>query len=322
MSAIRSHASEPTPGSGDVAELPPELAARDIVVRYGGKVVLDHVCIHADHGEVLGLLGPNGAGKTTLFDVLSGHLRPDRGAVELRGMDVTALRPEHRAQLGIGRTFQQARLFDDLTVLECVQVGLERGQPSDVVASVLALPPSWRAERRHRQRAAEILELFGLGAYKGRLVSELSTGMRRITELACVVAVGADVILLDEPTAGIAQAEIEQFVPVIDNVRTYLDATIVIIEHDIPLLMSLTDRLYVLAAGGVIAEGPPEVVRTDQSVIDAYLGTDHRVVDRSGRDIALAAKTGARRPAAAPSRRRRRPLVASRAPSEVSREQH
>ena len=283
-------ASAPTqPPTLDVQTAQPErpaepvLLVNEVTVRYGGNTAVDRVSLRVQPGEVLGLLGPNGAGKTTLFDVMSGHQRATSGSVALHGLDITGLRAEERAQLGLGRTFQQARLFDDLTVLEAVQIGLERSAPTEVVPSVLALPPSWGAERRKREKAREIVELLGLGPYQSRRATELSTGMRRIAELACVVAVGADVILLDEPTAGIAQAEVEQFAPIISEIREHLAATIVIIEHDIPLLMSLADRLYVLAAGRVIAEGPPQAVRSDPAVVRAYLGSDERVLVRSGR---------------------------------------
>ena len=268
--------------AADAPPRPPALACHDIVVEFGGNVAVGGVSIEAARGEVVGLLGPNGAGKTTLFDVLSGHQRPTAGSVELFGADITSLPPEHRAQLGLGRTFQQARLFEGLTVLEAVQIGLERAEPSEVVPSVLALPPSIRAERRKRAEAEEIVDLLGLGPYASRRSGELSTGMRRMAELACVVALGAEVILLDEPTAGIAQAEVERFTPVLGEIRDHLDATIVIIEHDIPLLMSLVARMYVLASGELIASGAPDIVRTDPAVVEAYLGVDDRMVSRSG----------------------------------------
>jgi ABC-type branched-subunit amino acid transport system ATPase component/ABC-type branched-subunit amino acid transport system permease subunit len=273
----------------------PALSCDDVVVRFGGNVAVDGVSVHAAPGEVVGLLGPNGAGKTTLFDVLSGHQRPTSGTVALGSLDVTGLPPEQRAQLGLGRTFQQARLFDGLTVLESVQVALERTEPSEVVPSVLGLPPSRRAERRTRDRAGEVLELLGLAPYASRRAGELSTGMRRMAELACVVALGAEVILLDEPTAGIAQAEVERFTPVLAQIRDHLDATVVVIEHDIPLLMALVDRMYVLSSGTLIAEGPPEVVRADPAVVEAYLGADDRAVTRSGAQSSTARPTVQRR---------------------------
>lgn len=285
-------ASEPDPAQDETV---PALACHDIRVAFGGNVAVGGVSLHARRGEIVGLLGPNGAGKTTLFDVLSGHQRPTAGTVELFGTDITMLAPAQRARLGLGRTFQQARLFEGLTVLESVEIGLERTDPSEVLPSILRLPPSIRAERRKRERAEEIVDLLGLGPYASRRAGELSTGMRRLAELACVVALDADVILLDEPTAGIAQAEVERFTPVLGEIRDHLDATIVVIEHDIPLLMSLVDRMYVLASGTLLAEGPPSIVRTNPAVVEAYLGGDERVVTRSGASDG-ASVTPSRRP--------------------------
>jgi ABC-type branched-subunit amino acid transport system ATPase component len=239
------------------------------------------------HGEIVGLVGPNGAGKSTLFDVLSGHTRAQAGRVVLHGGDVTRLRPEQRARLGLGRTFQQARLFGQMTLHEALQVPLERVEPSELVPSVLGLGPSRRAETAKRQRAEEVLDLLGLTAFAGRRISELSTGVRRIAELGCLIALGADVLLLDEPTAGIAQREVEAFRPVLRRIRDHLGASVVIVEHDIPLIMSLVDRLYVMNVGQVLAEGPPLVLRDDPAVVAAYLGTDERVIARSGHTSAL-----------------------------------
>ena len=238
--------------------------------------------LRAEPGQIVGLVGPNGAGKTTLFDVLSGQRRPDSGRVLLDDVDITELRPEARARLGVGRTFQQARLFDGLVLTEAFEVALEREEPSEVVPSILSLPPSREAERRKALRADEIVDLLGLGPFASRYVSELSTGVRRITELGCMIALGARVLLLDEPTAGIAQREVEAFRPVLDDIRRHLGATVVLIEHDLPLVIGLADHLYVLAAGAVIAEGDPKELRHDPRVVAAYLGTEQRVIERSG----------------------------------------
>ena len=267
--------------SGD-GGAPAAIEAEEIVVRFGGNVVLDGVSVRVEAGEIVGVVGPNGAGKTTLFDVLSGHLRPDAGRVLVEGNDVTWLRPEQRALLGLGRTFQQARLFAEMTLLDAFKVALERSEPSEVVPSLLALPPSLASERRKQLRAEELVELLGLGWFAGRHVAELSTGTRRLVELGTMVALGARVLLLDEPTAGIAQREVEAFRPVLREIRDHLGATMVVIEHDIPMITGLVDRLYVLAAGEVIAEGPGRVLRDDPKVVAAYLGSDERVISRSG----------------------------------------
>jgi ABC-type branched-subunit amino acid transport system ATPase component/branched-subunit amino acid ABC-type transport system permease component len=269
------------PGAGVVTD-EVVLDARGVTVEFGGLTALRDVSLVLRKGEVLGILGPNGAGKTTLFDVLTGQLQPTRGSVHLGGVDVTRLRPEQRARLGLGRTFQQARLFDDLTLHDCVKVALERDLPTDVVPALLGLPPSRSAERRKDIRAKEILELLGLEPFAFRPVAGLSTGTRRLGELAAMIALGANCILLDEPTAGVAQAEVEQFIPVIREIAAHLDASIIVIEHDIPLMMNLVDRLCVLASGAVIAQGSPLDVGTDPAVIATYLGSDDRVVNRSG----------------------------------------
>jgi len=269
------------------------IEATGIEVHFGGLAALNDVSLRADAGQIVGLVGPNGAGKTTLFDVLSGHRRPDAGRVLLDGTDVTGLRPERRAHLGLGRTFQQALLFESLRLADVFKVALEREEPSEVVPSLLGLPPSRQAERRKDLRADEVVELLGLEPFAGHYVSELSTGVRRITELGCMVALGARLLLMDEPTAGIAQREVEAFRPMLHRIRDHLGATIVLIEHDLPLVMGLVDHLYVLSAGAVIAAGDPRIVRDDPRVVAAYLGTDEAVIRRSGTPATAAALVGA-----------------------------
>jgi ABC-type branched-subunit amino acid transport system ATPase component len=259
---------------GDVGARPPAIATSGIVKRYGGLVAVNGVSLEARPGEIVGLIGPNGAGKTTLFDILSGLVTPDAGHVMLSGADVTALSPDERAWLGLGRSFQQCRLFEGLTILETFALALEREEPTELVPSLFALPPSAAAERDKRITAAELVDLLGLGQFAEKTATELSTGTRRIAELGCSVALGASVILLDEPTGGVAQREVEAFVPVLRQIRDHLDATMLIVAHDIPMIINLVDRVYVMASGEVIAEGPPTVLQTDRQVIAAYLGTD------------------------------------------------
>ena len=260
----------------------PLLRAHHITVSFGGVEALRDVDFEAAPGEVVGLIGSNGAGKSTLLDVLSGFTVPTRGEVHLAEQDITMVPPERRARLGLGRVFQDARLFGSLSVLETVSVALESSERSELVPSLLCLPPSRRAERLKRSVASELVTTLGLGAYARTPVASLSTGTRRVVELACLLAQRAQVLLLDEPTAGLAQRETEAFAPLLLSVRDDLGATLVIIEHDLPLVLSVSDRVQCLSAGSTIANGPPGQVRNDPAVIAAYLGTDERAIARSG----------------------------------------
>jgi ABC-type branched-subunit amino acid transport system ATPase component/ABC-type branched-subunit amino acid transport system permease subunit len=257
--------------AGEAAVAVP-LVATGVSVRFGGLQALKDVAIRAGTGEIVGLMGPNGAGKTTLFDVLSGNLRPQEGTVELFGDDITRLPAYRRARHGLGRTYQQARLFVDLTVVESVAIALERHHRSWLVPSMIAWPGSVHAERARMARAHEVLELLDLDVYAHRPAAELPTGLRRMAELACVIALEPRVLLLDEPTAGFTPRETAAFGDVIHDVRRYLGATVVVIDHDVPMMRGLVDRLYVLAAGEVIAEGPPEILDSDAHVAEVYLG--------------------------------------------------
>jgi ABC-type branched-subunit amino acid transport system ATPase component len=266
---------------GQLAQLPDWLVTRDVTVRFGGRVAVDRVSIHVGAGEVVGLIGTNGAGKSSLMNAISGFV-PSTGVVEVLGHDVSHLAPHRRHRLGLARGFQAARLYDDLTVRETVLVALEARERSRLVPSMFALPPSPAVERRKRVEAEEIMRYVGLERFADQFVSNLSTGTRRVTELACQLALGARVLLLDEPTAGLAQRETEAFAPLIRQVRAELDAAVLLIEHDMPLVMQVSDRVYCLEAGNVIAEGTPDRVRHDPLVVASYLGTDVRSIERSG----------------------------------------
>lgn len=249
------------------------LVAEHVTVKFGGLRALDDVSIHAERGEIVGLMGPNGAGKTTLFDVLSGMVRPESGQVLLDDRDITGMVSHRRARLGLGRTHQQALLFGDLTLHECIQVSLERSQPTRSLPTLVGWPGAIIGERRRAARADEIIELMDLREYTHQPVVQLPTGIRRLAELGCVVGLGAHVLLLDEPTAGFTAREVQSFGRIIQGVRDYLGATMFVIDHDVVMMSSLVERLYVLDAGRVIAEGPPSILESDDQVADAYLGT-------------------------------------------------
>ncbi len=260
----------------------PPLEVRDLHVRYGGVAALAGVSLEARPGEVLGLIGANGAGKSTLLDAISGFAPVASGEVLLHGQDVTAWPAHRRAAVPVGRVFQDARLFGDLTVRETIMVAAHEDQRSELLPNLLAFAPARRIERHRREVADTQIDLLGLGPFAGRRIADLSTGSRRIVEVACLLAQGADLLLLDEPTAGIAQREAEAFGPLLRRVREELGATIVLIEHDMPLVMSLCDRICCLEVGRVLVHGTPDEVRHDPRVIASYLGTDERAIARSG----------------------------------------
>ncbi len=190
--------------------------------------------------------------------------------------------------MGLGRGFQAAKLYPELTVRETLMVSLEARGRSWLVPSMLHVPPSPTAERRKKAEADDIIDFLGLGIYADNYVSGLSTGTRRVVELGSLLGVDAQVLLLDEPTGGVAQKETEAFGPLIRRIQRELAASVVVIEHDMPLVMSISDRVYCLEAGAVIAEGSPEAVREDPQVIASYLGTDDRAIQRSEQGLTTA----------------------------------
>lgn len=267
--------------TGHEAPVPgPALVVEEVRVRFGGIAAVDGVSLTVAADEVVGLIGTNGAGKTTLLDAMGGFV-PAEGRVTLAGTDLTGRSAAARARAGLGRTFQAAALFPELTVRETVQVALEGRGRTGFLASALALPRSRRRERVRAAEAAELIDFLGLGRYADAYIADLSTGTRRIVELAGLLALDAQVLCLDEPTAGVAQRETEAFGPLILEIRRELGAAVVVIEHDIPLIMSISDRVYCLELGRVIAEGRPEQVRHDPAVVASYLGTDERSIDIS-----------------------------------------
>ncbi|MDH3754089.1 MAG: ATP-binding cassette domain-containing protein, partial [Acidimicrobiia bacterium] len=267
--------------AGHRAEVPDIiLAATDIEVHFGGNFAVTGASITVGRDEIIGLIGTNGAGKSTLMNAIGGYV-PATGRVELLGRDISRLRPAKRARHGLGRTFQAALLFPELTVRETVQVALEGRRRTPFMATAMFLPPSGSIERTRRNEADELIDFLGLGRYADSYVSDLSTGTRRIVELAGLLALDAQLLCLDEPTAGVAQRETEAFGPLLVEIRRELGAAMLIIEHDMPLIMAMSDRVYCLELGTVISEGEPHEVRNDPAVIASYLGTDERAIARS-----------------------------------------
>jgi ABC-type branched-subunit amino acid transport system ATPase component/predicted MFS family arabinose efflux permease len=280
--------SKPATDTGEDLPQPTQVAgvsalrARGLAVSFGGIRAVDRVDLDIAPGEIVGLIGPNGAGKTTLFDVVSGFHPTAQGRLWLGDRDVTELGPDARARAGLGRSFQDARLFPALTVEEAIAVACERWvRARDPLSAALRLPHAYDSEARTTARAAELVELLGLGPHRSKAVRELSTGTRRIVDLACLLAHRPTVILLDEPSSGIAQREVEALAPLIGRIRDGTGASVLVVEHDIPLVRTVADRLVAMDQGRIIAEGPPLDVLAHPAVITAYLGPDAVAVERS-----------------------------------------
>ena len=264
-------------------DAPTVLQCRGVVKRFGGITAVDSVDLDLRDGQIIGLIGHNGAGKTTLMDCISGFLPIDGGRIGLRGLDVTEWQPHERAVGGLGRSFQDARLYPSLTVAETIAVACERHLANrDIVASALGLPASYEVELDIHAKVEELVELMGLGAYHEKLTGELSTGSRRIVDLACILAQDPSVLMLDEPSGGVAQKETEALGPLLLRVRERTGCSILVIEHDMPLLASICDELVALETGAVIARGTPDEVLSHPAVIESYLGTDESAINRSG----------------------------------------
>jgi branched-chain amino acid transport system ATP-binding protein len=261
----------------------PVLEVEGVSRSYGGIRAVSDVSLTLHPGEIVGVIGPNGAGKTSLFDLIAGSTAAERGRVLLEGADVTGVGPDARARRGMGRSFQDARLFPGLTVSETIAVSFERSIGNrDPLAAALHLPVVAESEKTVAGEVDELIELLGLGEYQDKFISELSMGTRRMVDLACTIAHRPSVLLLDEPSSGIAQKETEALSPFIERIRDETDCAILIIEHDMPFISSVSDRLIAMELGSVLVEGPPDHVLNDEKVITSYLGTSSEIIARSG----------------------------------------
>jgi branched-chain amino acid transport system permease protein len=257
----------------DGAPFPPVLEVHRVSKRYGGIAAVDGVDLTVGAGEIVGLVGTNGAGKTTFLDLVAGTVPVDSGTIALREADVTGWPAHRRAAFGVARSFQDSRLWGSLTVREAIAVALTKHAGiTAMVPSMFRIPSVVASERSVSARVDELIDLFSLGAFADKFVSELSTGSRRLVDLAGMVALQPVVLLLDEPSSGLAQAEAEALMPVLHEVREQTRCSMIVVEHHLPMIQSLADRLIALETGTVIAQGSPSEVLTSPAVVVSLIG--------------------------------------------------
>jgi branched-chain amino acid transport system ATP-binding protein len=239
--------------------------------RFGGLVALSDLSFSVCEGEIVSLIGPNGAGKTTAFNVITGFLGPTHGTVSYRGRTLNGLKPHQIADLGLIRTFQRSSVFPNDTVYDNLMIGLHRRERTGLLEAILGLPRARMSERRLHQRARELVEWVGLDHRACDPAGSLSYGEQRLVGVALALAAEPSMLLLDEPVSGMNASETQNLVELIRKIRGH-GVTILLVEHDMPMVMSVSDRIIVLNYGRIIAEGPPGVIRNDSAVIEAYLG--------------------------------------------------
>jgi branched-chain amino acid transport system ATP-binding protein len=247
------------------------MTIEQVAVRFGGLVAISDMNFTVGEGEIVSLIGPNGAGKTTAFNVMTGFLEPSAGRVTYQGTTLNGLKPHQIADLGLIRTFQRTSVFPNDTVYDNLLIGLHRQGRVGLVDAILGLPRARAAERKLRHRASELIEWVGLERRTHDPAGSLSYGEQRLVGVALALAAEPSMLLLDEPVSGMNASETHRFVELIRGIRDR-GITILLVEHDMPMVMTVSDRIVVLNYGRIIAEGTPEVIRNDPAVIEAYLG--------------------------------------------------
>ena len=252
-----------------------ELAVAGLTIRFGGLTAVDQMSFEVRQGEVLSLIGPNGAGKTSAFNAITGYIAPAAGAVSYRGARLNGRKPNEIAQLGVVRTFQKTSVFGGLSVLDNVLVGLHLRSKQQPLAILLGAGSVAREETALIAEADSTLQFIGLAARAGQLAASLPYGELRLLEVAIALAAKPKLLLLDEPVCGLNPAETASFMQLLARIRAR-GITVLLVEHDMKMVMGVSDRIVCLNQGRIIADGTPEAIRNNAEVVRAYLGT-HRV---------------------------------------------
>lgn len=250
------------------------LEVKHLTKNFGGLTAVGDVTMELNEGELVGLIGPNGAGKTTLFNLLTGVYEPSEGTVTLDGVVLNGKKPDKIASLGLSRTFQNIRLFKNMTVLDNVLVGLSNQHKSHLFSSMLRLPKFYQSEKDLCQKAMKLLGIFNLEGEADTLAKNLPYGQQRRLEIVRALATEPKILFLDEPAAGMNPQETAELTALIRQIKEEFGITIILIEHDMSLVMEVTERIYVLEYGRLIAHGTPDEIKTNKRVIEAYLGGD------------------------------------------------